>query len=151
MEVKMRFRTDGWNWAEMKRVGTGVSDLELKEFGWDADAYNNTPPAEAGDVWRIHWHKEGGEGPIAGYAIACIKCDQVHSWTTANNCEPKIEHKFKDVNGNEQTYTTCTHSGVGSCWVWTGSAEDNMLTASPSLLSNECGFHGHLQNGILHD
>lgn len=51
--------------------------------------------------------------------------------------------------------TKCQHSGVGSCWVWTGSAEANTLHASPSLHAlkekGACGYHGFLQNGILSD
>lgn len=95
-------------------------------------------PAQQGDVWRIHWHS----GPLAGYAITCPKCKQVHQWTTALNCRE----------------AGCPHNGVSSCWKWTGSPEEGTLTASPSLHcvtewkgnpTGGCGWHGHLSNGQM--
>lgn len=105
----------------------------------------SVPPADPGDTWCVRWRGHGIvgtpeylPGPIAGYAICCPGCHQVHCWTSATNCGPRNE------------YGSCPHNGTGSCWTWTGSAEANTLTASPSLYaSNACGWHGWLQNGQL--
>lgn len=161
----MRFRTDSAHIAELKRQGKTFEESTFSDWPtreeWDA-----TPAAEAGDTWRVRWgvtvdQRAAGmtEGPIAGYAIACIKCKEVHGWTTALNCEPKIpwSHSWTDSEGvaHASSGTKCVHSGVGSCWQWTGSAEANTLHASPSLHSvlekGGCGYHGFLQNGILSD
>jgi hypothetical protein len=158
MEVQMRFRTDGWHFADMKSHGT--------EYVWgDKEVFDITPTAEPGDVWRIHWAAAGTDGvidsvrdkdlvgPLAGYAICCIKCGHVHVWTTANNCSSPVEKTYKDSDGNDKTYKSCIHSGTGSCWNWTGSAEDNTLTATPSLqcLQPDCNFHGFITNGVVKD
>lgn len=151
MSVQMRFRTDGWHWADLKTHGWTAE--KMKEIYSEADvaAFEATEAARPGDVWRVRWYKEGGDGPTAGYAICCPTCGHIHTWTTANNCGQKtIPVKWTDKNGAEQTTMTCVHSGNSSCWQWTGSAEENTLTAHPSLLvRSECGFHGWLQNGVL--
>ena len=103
---------------------------------FDPDEPAGKPAPKPGDTWLIRWYRPGGaEGPIAGYAICCPGCRKVHDWTTATNCKP------------------CSHQGISSCWTWTGSAEANVLTASPSLHSVKdlggCGWHGHLINGVL--
>lgn len=134
-EMQMRFLTGGSHIADLKAAGeTNGADF-YEQALWDA-----TPTAVPGDVWRVRWARTIGtnaDGPIAGYAICCSLCLRVHWWTTALNCLPK----------------PCPHEGVGSCWTWTGSAESNLLTASPSLHclkeKGGCGFHGWLQNGIL--
>lgn len=118
MKTPMRFRTDSW--------------------------YEPNPAARPGDLWRIRWHKEHADGnrligPIAGYAICCPDCGQVHHWTTATNCP-------SNKNG------VCEHSGKGSCWEWSGSAEENRLSVRPSLqVTGEggCRWHGHLVDGEL--
>lgn len=100
-----------------------------------------TPPAEPGDCWRLT-HFEGGA--LAGYAIACPQCREVHYWGSANNCGSR---RPRDGGG-----WACEHTGRGSCWDWTGSAEEGTLTASPSLLATApalCGWHGWLRNGEL--
>jgi|SRR5579872_2914802 len=136
METRIRFRSDSWWIADGKAVGKSRPDWVSAE-SWDA-----VPKAEPGDTWRVTWYKEdtGGnpiEGPFAGYDICCPGCKRVHPWTTATNCLPK----------------PCPHEGKGSCWRWSGSAEDGTLTAQPSLLSERskggCGWHGFLTNGVM--
>lgn len=127
-ETKMHFRTDGWHIADLKTKGEPYDDFYSKAL-WDS-----IPPATPGDVWRVLW----STGPIAGYAIGCPLCTQIHAWTSALNCSNK-------------THTgSCAHSGVGSCWTWTGCAEDGTLSANPSLYAvRACGWHGWLRNGVL--
>lgn len=95
------------------------------------------PPIEPGDAWRVNW----SNGNLAGYAIICPTCRQVHTWTTAQNCTVNV------VDGR------CEHNrlGTGSCWQWSGSLETGDLTAMPSLHSPPpgCGWHGWLRNGQL--
>lgn len=144
--MRIRFRTDGPSIAELKGLGKPRPDYYDQAL-WDA-----TPPAEPGDTWRMRWHggydKAGNrlEGPVAGYAICCPQCREVHHWTTADNCATKGQ--------NPEYPHSCLHSlsgSLGSCWIWTGSAEDGTLTAHPSLFaSGACGWHGWLQNGDLH-
>lgn len=116
-------------------------------------------PARPGDIWRVRWwvnveQAAAGitEGPIAGYAICCPKCLAVHQWTGATNC-PQIPWTHTEPDGRTYSGTKCRHSGTGSCWDWTGSAEDGTLSASPSLYCQEskggCGWHGYLTNGTL--
>jgi hypothetical protein len=150
--MQMRFRTDGWHFADYKIAG--VTPEQMREWNYDAESialYVAMPPAEPGDVWRVRWHSAFGDGPIAGYAICCPKCRRVHAWTTATNCSQQRDASWTDKDGVEQKYKTCVHSGVGSCWDWSGSAEGNTLTARPSLLNQapDCGFHGWLTNGVL--
>lgn len=160
--MRMRFRTDGWHYADLKAQGwtwekyaelycdSSCETVASIKAEWDAIS-----PAQPGDVWRIRWHKEGGEGPIAGYAICCIQCGQVHAWTTARNCSQKIKRSYIDSKtGQTVEYESCVHSGVGSCWNWSGSAEEGTLTASPSLMKitgpdQKCTFHGWLSNGQI--
>lgn len=129
MSVRIRFRTDSAFLADdAARLARG------EETQWfTPDELQGAEPAVPGDCWRCFWLA----GAFAGYAICCLKCLQVHHWTTATNCVP------------------CPHESVGSCWTWTGSAEDGTLTASPSLHcvaeSGGCGYHGWLQNGVLSD
>jgi hypothetical protein len=160
MPVQMRFRTDSSWIAEQKAIGA-----EFQQFGdWPTrEIWDATPPAQPGDTWRIRWGGNQwpeGQGPIAGYDICCIKCKRNHAWTTATNCEPRVPWSVSWTDpetGETRTSsgTKCLHSGVGSCWQWTGSAEGNTLHASPSLWSvlekGGCGYHGFLQNGILSD
>jgi hypothetical protein len=114
--IRIRFRTDG--------------------------CFEPNPPAQPGDIWRLRWYKQGGEGPIAGYAICCPKCGEVHHWTQAANCARTVD--------TSSGVKVCAHSGTGSCWTWTGSAEEGTLTADPSLhASGACGWHGWLKNGVL--
>jgi hypothetical protein len=148
MSVQIRFRTDGCHFVQMRAKGTEWRDIwGISKEEWDA-----LEPGRPGDIWRIRWYKDGSEGPIAGYAIWCPKCNDLHHWTTATNCrEGGQEHSYKSGTGVERTYYVCGHSGVGSCWEWTGSAEEGTLTARPSLLCHTCGFHGWLTNGQLSD
>jgi hypothetical protein len=127
MATHIRFRTDASFFAEQKALGKEWDEHYGDRALWDA-----TEAAKPGDAWRIRWYQKDGEGPIAGYAICCPKCSQVHRWCSASNCSP------------------CPHQGIGSCWNWTGSAEDGTLTASPSLFASlGCGWHGWLQNGEM--
>src|ERR1700730_456512 len=99
--MKMRFRTDGWHYANLKARGmtweeygscfTDEADRAEAKKSWD-----ETPKAEPGDVWRIHWHHNEGEpeGPVAGYAICCPGCGHVHNWVTASNCNQKIKSSY---------------------------------------------------------
>jgi hypothetical protein len=160
--VRMRFRMDSWHYADLKVAMT----WEQYTDGWssspteeDKRYWDETPKAEPGDVWRIHWsHHDPIDGPqiddrIAGYAICCIGCGHVHAWTTAGNCNQKIQCSYKDSNtGLDVPYTSCVHSGLTSCWNWTGSAEEGTLTATPSLqvTQDECKWHGYITNGDIH-
>jgi hypothetical protein len=152
--IRMRFRDDSWWAAEAAaRRDRGIPDqkcsCERKDCHYLQSWWLKTPPAKPGDTWRSRWaltieEKAKGftQGPIAGYAICCPVCLDVHAWTSATNCSQKLPGK-----------TYCEHNGKGSCWNWTGSAEDHMLSATPSLYSVEslggCGFHGFLTNGWL--
>jgi hypothetical protein len=136
VSTRIRFRTDGSHIADHKAQGKPRDEF-YNQAVWDA-----TPPAQAGDVWQVHWYAEDADGnsingPFAGYDICCPGCKRVHAWTTALNCLPK----------------PCPHEGKSSCWNWTGSAEQGTLSASPSLHSVKekggCGWHGWLQNGAL--
>lgn len=130
----MRFRTDSRYIAEAKALGRPYAVFYGTREQWKA-----TPPAEPGDAWRTRWY---GSDAVAGYDIGCPKCRQVHGWTTAGNCASR--RKLPDGG------TTCDHMGVGSCWTWTGSAEEGTLSASPSLhATGACGWHGFLTNGEL--
>jgi hypothetical protein len=126
----MHFRTDGNHIADLKAQGIAYDEWYARAL-WDA-----TPIAELGDTWRLTWYRRYGHGPIAGYAICCPLCRQVHYWTTARNCT-----------------NPCPHQGNSSCWTWTGSAEENRLSASPSLYCVKeyggCGWHGFLTDGVL--
>lgn len=141
----MRFRTDNAYIADRKAQGRGF----ILVAGWATiDEWLQTPPAQPGDTWRVHWHDNDAvdkQGPLAGYDIFCPRCKKLHAWTTAHNCASR-----RALPGGG---FTCDHSGKGSCWTWSGSAEQNLLSASPSLHSDPahggCGFHGHLTNGEL--
>lgn len=162
MPIQLRPRKDSWYIAETKakrpeRVLPGESIEWCSQEQWDA-----TPPAQAGDCWRTRWalgveERKAGliEGPIAGYAICCIKCGGVHCWTTATNCGTKREKTGTNPDGSTFTYTSCDHSGTGSCWQWSGSLEDGTLDAKPSLHCQlelgGCGYHGWLNSGTLTD
>lgn len=139
--TQIRFRDDSPHVAQMRFKGTPwepYMDYITKE------SFDATPLPQPGDIWRSLWYQSpeekaaGKPRVIAGYAICCPKCGDIHVWTTATNCSSR-------KNG------VCSHSGVGSCWEWTGSAEEGTLTASPSLLCHECGYHGWLRNGQLTD
>ena len=161
--MKMRFRTDGFHYADLKARGktfeeyyNNLEDPQKSEWKvqWDL-----IPPAEPGDVWRVHWGGIGNEGKLAGYAICCILCRHVHTWTSASNCRDDWqEHHWTDKDGKDQVYHDCRHQREHtSCWTWTGSAEENTLNGSPSLQViphpdwDNCNFHGHLINGDLHE
>ncbi len=153
--MKMRFRTDGWHYADLKAAGETFESHYLETDPWRTDPviqkyWAETPKAEPGDVWRIHWyHRDENDVQlddwIAGYAICCIGCSRVHCWTTALNCAQKTKEG------------SCVHSEAhGSCWSWSGSAEEGTLTASPSLqvvadrCPWHCGWHGYIQAGDIH-
>jgi hypothetical protein len=154
--VRIRFRSDNsFKADDAARLARG-----LKTVWNNPEELVGVEPAQPGDVWRSRWalsldQKAAGmtEGPIAGYSICCPKCLAVHHWGTALNCEPKIPWSVTGTDGQVYTGTKCRHSGEGSCWNWTGSAEDGTLSASPSLHCIEtaggCGWHGHLTNGLL--
>lgn len=134
----IRFRNDGWFRADdAARIARGIVPI------WsEPEELVGVEPAKPGDIWRVRWYKEGGgEGPIAGYSICCPRCLQVHSWTGALNC-PKVPGT-----------TWCAHNGTGSCWNWSGSAEEGTLTATPSLHclldKGGCGWHGFLTGGVM--
>lgn len=131
LNAQMRFRTDGWNWADQDR-------------------------AQPGDTWRIFWaHREEETPKLAGYAICCPRCKRIHAWTTANNCHwNETDHSYTDQEGKIHTYKLCGHhSGHSSCWQWSGDAENNKLTAKPSLFATSpyCGWHGFLTDGFLRE
>lgn len=153
MSVRMRFRKDSWHFADLKTHGWTVEKMrKLNCYSpEDLAIFEAMEPVRPGDVWRIRWCRPGNEaGPIAGYAIGCPKCGHAHAWTTANNCGQAFTATYRDnVTGKDVPYKTCAHNGKASCWEWTGSAEAGTLTARPSLLSPECGFHGWLTDGEL--
>lgn len=150
--TRMRFRTDSYQAAEA--AGLLAAGLPLppnlaymvREGTVDPAS---VPPAEPGDTWELRWHGRGRvgdpdyvQGPIAGYAICCPKCREVHCWTTATNCTTgRTEDRL------------CIHRGgdsPGSCWTWEGDPRSNALTARPSLhATNACGWHGFLTSGVL--
>lgn len=146
--TRIRFREGSWLQADdAARIARGQETL-----WFDPPQLVGVEPAQPGDCWRTRWWAASGEGPIAGYAICCPKCLQVHSWSSARNCSTK-----RPLPGGG---SVCAHSGIGSCWQWSGSAEDGTLTASPSLHAiaegpkvgiegHGCGWHGWLQNGEL--
>lgn len=149
--TRIRFRSDNAHLADdAARVDRGEEPLWHNA---DDPELLNHRIALPGDTWRVRWNKNDGEGPIAGYAICCPGCKQVHHWCTALNCEPKIPWSVIGTDGKEYTGTHCRHEGNGSCWEWSGSAEDGTLTATPSLhcLSDRggCGWHGFLTNGEM--
>ncbi len=148
MSVQIRFRTDNCHYVQMRAKGTEWAEY----LGIAREEYEALPPGQPGDIWRVHWHKQDGEGPLAGYAIWCPKCNDLHHWTGATNCTfQATEHTYKKPDGSDGTYKVCGHSGTASCWGWSGSAEEGTLTARPSLLCHVCGFHGWLTNGLLSD
>ncbi len=145
MATKMRFRTDSPHYAEL-----AAKPDKARE--WHGDQPERlaeilaTPPPQPGDTWRIRWHSPDGQGPIAGYAICCPKCLEVHRWSSANNCTQGL------INGVCMHGRSTDGGRLGSCWQWSGNAESNALTASPSLWANgegACGWHGWLRNGEL--
>lgn len=149
--VRIRFRTDGWFMAD-----DAATFVRGEKMLWHhtPDELIGTEPAQPGDIWRSQWHRAEGEGPIAGYAICCPKCLHVHAWCSASNCNaPRRTFSWTDDQGVEHQGSVCIHSGEGSCWTWTGNAEDGTLSASPSLHCAEalggCGWHGHLTNGVM--
>lgn len=147
------------------------------------DEAEATPPPEPGDAWRIGWYMQEGEAtedfirtyrrrygdasippesnvPLAGFAICCIKCGEVHHWTSANNCSTRKQlPPWKDQAGVEHPGGgyTCQHiEDRTSCWTWTLDADGRPLTARASLLCHICGYHGFLNAdgnspGILSD
>jgi hypothetical protein len=164
MPVRIRFRNDSAFKADdtaARARGDKLLWHHLEELDTEP-----VPPAEPGDCWRVRWglsveQTAAGmtEGPIAGYEITCIKCKRNHAWTTSTNCSTIKDRPWSYVDADGVTQSgvakVCDHSGVGSCWVWTGSPEAGDLTASPSLWCREdlggCGYHGFLQNGVLSD
>jgi hypothetical protein len=141
-EVKMRFRTDqSYDYYIRALIETAENPLDFVRDKNELKRIKKLEPAKPGDTWRIKWHSTD---TVAGYIICCPKCLQLHHWTTANNCS-------KDVKDGICVHSRSTDGGeLGSCWEWTGSAEENTLTASPSLhASGACGYHGWLRNGIL--
>lgn len=161
MGVRMRFRTDGSHYADLKANGWtfegdgekcyGKCFTDPKEYEEAKNCWDGTPKAEPGDVWRLHWG--GKDGAIAGYAICCPGCGHVHSWVRATNCSQSVHKSWTDKDGIEHPYTSCVHEGVGSCWDWSGSAEEGTLTAAPSLLvqQDDCHWHGFIQGGDIHE
>lgn len=153
--MRMRFRTDGWHYADLKAAGETIESYFREDDPWRTDpevrkCWDETPKAEPGDVWRILWKSDA----IAGYAICCPGCRKVHHWTTARNCANKITNSYTDSKtGEVKTYESCIHSGNGSCWNWSGSAEENNLSATPSLqvTADDCKWHGYITNGDIHN
>ena len=162
----MRFRTDGWHYADLKAAGETFETYYPETDPWrDPEVkrcWDETPKAERGDVWRIYWFHRGPYGGqiddwLAGYAICCIGCGRVHTWTNALNCAPKLRKSFVDTAGKRQEYDTCVHQeNHSSCWTWSGSAEAGTLHASPSLqvvaerCPWRCGWHGFIERGDIH-
>jgi hypothetical protein len=138
--TRMRFRSDAWHFADHKRKSHSREQLSSWHYTPEQIAMiEGIAPAQPGDTWRVHWYAAEGLGPICGYAICCPRCTEIHLWSTASNCASRIPDT-----------ASCAHSGVGSCWQWSGSAEDGTLTAQPSLYAvNACGWHGWLTNGEL--
>lgn len=147
--TRIRFRTDCWFRAD--DAARHARHQETLYF--EITELAGVEPAQPGDCWRVRWCATGDQvGPIAGYAICCPVCKQVHSWTSARNCGSKRDRGAGII--------ACDHSGVGSCWIWSGSAEEGTLTAQPSLHAIDeggragdnahgCGWHGRLRNGEM--
>jgi hypothetical protein len=76
---------------------TDAGAREWRKFYGSKKRWNETPPAQPGDVWRVRWYRQNrqnNDGPIAGYDICCPRCRQVHAWTTAHQlritaCAPR--------------------------------------------------------------
>jgi hypothetical protein len=141
--TKIRARTGSPHYAEL----AANLDKAREVYGDRHDIFTlitQTEPAKPGDTWRLTWSERGGN--LAGYAICCPKCKQVHYWAQANNCTA-------DVRNGVCKHARATDGGeLGSCWQWTGTAEDGTLTAQPSLFASgvgECGYHGWLSDGVL--
>lgn len=157
--VRVRFRDDGWIVADDAAAFIRGDKLL---FNHPVEELIGIEPAKPGDIWRSRWYaselRDGQyvqvDGPLAGYAICCPKCLHVHSWNQATNCVFELQpREWTKLDGTVESYNVCGHNGKGSCWNWTGSAEDGTLSASPSLHSNEakggCGWHGFLTNGLM--
>jgi len=155
--VRMRFRTDGWHYADLKASGETFENYYPESDPWRTDPivkkyWDDTPKAEPGDVWRIFWYHRGSDGEyiddrIAGYAICCIGCGRVHNWINARHCSQPVQKDWGESCVHRENYT--------SCWTWSGSAEEGTLTASPSLQvlqgpDQPCGWHGYIQDGDIH-
>ncbi len=164
--VPMRFRRYdvGGGWFEADDAASFVRGEKL-QWHHTPEELVGVEPAMPGDTWVSRWaksdlqpdairHVVDGLGPIAGYAICCPKCLHVHAWCSAHGCgfNPQT-YSYVDKDGKTVTGTVCGHSGISSCWTWTGSAEEGTLSASPSLHCVEalggCGWHGYLTNGVL--
>lgn len=147
----MRVRVDsfhiaGWkrahvlNGCELSERSVGVSRKEhLDGHVSHRPEYDDIDPATPGDVWILR-NKNGG---IVGYALTCPApaCREgVHPWDHAYNCLVRYA------------------PDAPPCWTWSGSIEEDTLTASPSLHvmteidgrpTGSCGWHGFLQNGQM--
>lgn len=157
--TRIRFRTDGITEAELHRdhlAGKPVHacdsdycrDHRDERCPYHREAWEAVPPAAPGDTWRLTFHPgidapEGTEGPLAGYAICCPGCGDLHYWSSAANCATR-----RETAGG---FVTCDHQQQRtSCWTWTGNAEDGTLSAYASLhASRACGWHGWLTDGVL--
>lgn len=141
----MRFRTDHMTAAEEHaRVLAGKSRIPCTCDDLDCasrpEVYEKVEPARPGDMWTCMFSDRGQ----AGYWLCCPKCGDLHAVTSASNCTEK---------GTFGGYVMCRHQHERiSCWTWSGSAENNTLTAHPSIhFVGECGWHGWLENGAFRE
>lgn len=138
MTTRLRFRTGSWARAS----DAAMLALGRETLWFEPEELTGIEPAQPGDCWRVRWG--GDNGGLAGYAICCPRCLQVHTWTSAASCMGRALAAGQGA---------CQHNGVSSCWQWTGLPEDGTLTAEPSLHCDSslggCGWHGWLRAGVL--
>lgn len=136
----MRLRTDslhiaGWKRAhDLRGCAVVCGDKPKRNHVAHQPRKYRAKPAEPGDVWVLH----NRNGAITGYAMTCPNeaCEQgVHPWDHAYNCPVRAE------------------PDAPPCWSWTGSIEEDSLTATPSLhvLAERggCGWHGFITSGQM--
>jgi hypothetical protein len=163
----MRYRDDSITAAEIKRDAVAGKPVYQCREAWclanpadrcpyHPEVWVPVPPAMPGDTWRLTWHPgadapEGADGPLAGYAICCPLCLEVHYWSSADNCASKRPYTITGTDGKDYQGWTCDHiEARTSCWTWTGSAEGGTLSAYASLYARKaCGWHGWLDTGVL--
>lgn len=164
MPTAVRLRTDDcWMALEAARRARGTAPYRCPceshrdvngqcidpECTWNEGKLAAIVPATPGDYWRITWH--AAPEKLAGFAICCPKCKEIHHWTSANNCGSKRQITITTPGGTEHKAMTCDHQQRHeSCWTWTLDETGKPIRAVASLFANGpgmCGYHGFLGGG----